>query len=127
MKKNTLSLLLWITTGFACFTLGLLLGRNSRHGAVTVSVPQAVLTEPAPTEAPAALPEPAAVEFPLDLNRASRDELMALPGIGYVLAGRIIAYREENGPFESLEALMKVEGIGEKRMEDLLDKITIGG
>ena len=52
---------------------------------------------------------------------------MALPGIGQVLAQRIISYREEYGSFQTVEDLMNVEGIGEKRMEDILDLITTGG
>ncbi|HIQ67031.1 MAG TPA: helix-hairpin-helix domain-containing protein [Candidatus Faecousia intestinavium] len=67
------------------------------------------------------------VSFPLDINQADSEALQALPGIGEVLAGRIIAYRDENGPFSSPDQLMNVEGIGEKRLEAILDYITIGG
>ena len=52
---------------------------------------------------------------------------MALPGIGEVLAERIVAYREENGNFSSPEELLNVEGVGKKRLEEILDLITIGG
>ena len=67
-----------------------------------------------------ALPEP------LDLNRAAAEELAGLPGIGEVLAERIVAYREEHGPFTSVEELLNVSGIGEKKLEALRPEVTVG-
>ena len=64
---------------------------------------------------------------PLDLNAASEEELAELPGIGEALAARIVAYRAENGPFETPEDLMKVSGIGEKKLEDIRDRVTVFG
>ena len=52
---------------------------------------------------------------------------MTLPGIGEVLALRIIAYREDNGGFRAPEELLNVEGIGKKRLEEIMDLITLGG
>ena len=52
---------------------------------------------------------------------------MALPGIGDVLAQRIVDYRLENGSFSTLEELLNVEGIGKKRLEEIMDMITLGG
>ena len=67
------------------------------------------------------------VQFPLSINRAGKEELMMLPGIGEVLADRILAYRREHGAFRSAEELMNVEGIGQKRLEEIIDLIVIGG
>ena len=50
-----------------------------------------------------------------DVNTASRAELTRLPGIGAVLAGRIIASRERNGPFTSLVDVQRVQGIGPRK------------
>ena len=52
----------------------------------------------------------------VDLNRAGVDELMLLPGVGRTLAERIIAWREENGGFRSVEDLRRVKGVGEVTM-----------
>ena len=54
----------------------------------------------------------------VELNTAAQEELMTLPGIGEVLSARIIEYREENGPFSSVEEIMEVKGIGEKKLEE---------
>ena len=60
---------------------------------------------------------------PLNINKATRDELMTLPGIGAVLAERIVAYREEKGPFADTSEIKEVSGIGEKRFEGIKDWI----
>ena len=73
-------------------------------------------------------PGPAAptAEHPLDINAADEEQLDLLPGIGPVLAGRIVAYRTEHGPFSKTEDLMNVEGIGEGIYGEIQDLITVG-
>ena len=74
-----------------------------------------------PTDAPADPTEPG----PLDLNHATAQELTMLPGIGEVLAQRIVDYREAHGPFSSVEELIAVEGIGEGKLEKLRELVTV--
>ncbi len=61
----------------------------------------------------------------VDINTADEEGLAELPGIGPVLAGRIVEYRESNGPFGSADELMEIEGIGPKILEGLRDQISI--
>ena len=64
-------------------------------------------------------------EEKVNLNTASAEELASLPGIGSVLAARIVAYREEHGPFQSLDALKQVSGIGDKLVEKIRDLVEL--
>jgi competence protein ComEA len=65
-------------------------------------------------------------ELKVDINEAGVSELSKLPGVGEQVAKRIVAYREENGPFEKAEELMNVRGIGEKSFLKLQPHITLG-
>lgn len=129
MKKQPIYLLFLAGALFAGITLGFFLGRNLTRGDVMVSLPESMYTEPTQASTAVSVETTGAeeVSFPLDINQADSEALQALPGIGEVLAGRIISYRDENGPFSSPDQLMNVEGIGEKRLEAILDYITIGG
>lgn len=129
MKKQGISFLVAVTIAFFAFTLGFHYGRNHDPQPVLVSVPQPMQTLP-PETTEEGSPETTAdkaIVFPIDINAAGMDELTALPGIGEVLAQRILAYREESGGFQSPEDLLNVKGIGKKRFEEILDLITIGG
>ena len=53
----------------------------------------------------------------VNINTATRTDLMTLPGIGPAYAERIISYRQDNGPFQSVDDLRKVKGIGVKKLE----------
>lgn len=61
----------------------------------------------------------------LNINKANATELQMLPGIGQVLADRIIEYRMEKGNFNTVEDLKNVSGIGDKKFEDIKEKITV--
>lgn len=63
----------------------------------------------------------------VELNTADAETLQTLPGIGEVLAQRIIDYRTENGPFETIEEVMEVQGIGQGKFEELKYYITANG
>lgn len=61
----------------------------------------------------------------ININAASSAELESLPGIGPALAGRILADREANGPFKTVEDLDRVRGIGPKTLERLRPLIRV--
>ena len=62
---------------------------------------------------------------PIPLNRASAKELESLDGIGPVLAARIVAYRNQNGPFLTVDDLMKVSGIGSVKFAQFKEKLRV--
>ena len=61
----------------------------------------------------------------VNINTATVAELQRLPGIGAATAGRIVEYREKNGPFAKPEQLMNVRGIGEKSFLKLKPLVTV--
>lgn len=67
---------------------------------------------------------PPAVGGLVDINTATEAELLELPGIGEVLSARIVAYREEHGPFSSVDDLQLVEGISPRMVDELRPYIT---
>lgn len=117
MKKGS-SILLLICGLSLCMVLGIFIGRNLRseyaelpQGSVSDTV-----TVPETTE-----------DFRLDINTASKAQLMDLPGIGELIAERIIAYRDANGPFQTIDELMNVDGIGQKKLLQMQTRIKAGG
>ena len=61
----------------------------------------------------------------INLNQATAAEISALPGLGEKKAEAIVEYRTQNGPFASVEDLLKVKGIGEKLLEKIKPMITV--
>jgi competence protein ComEA len=63
---------------------------------------------------------------PVNINTATLEQLDSLPGIGPAIAQDIIDYRVSNGPFSSIEDLLKVTGIGQAKFDAIKDLITVG-
>ena len=61
----------------------------------------------------------------ININTASKELLMEINGIGESLATRIVEYRTQNGPFESIEEIVNVSGIGQKKLENMRDMICV--
>lgn len=112
MKKQKYTPFFLLCVLFLCFCTGLFFGRNLNRDVIVTLTPNT---------------RPATVSAPIDLNRADRNTLTTLPGIGEALANQILAYRDTHGPFTSLAELLNIDGIGPERLEALLPYLTTGG
>ena len=123
MKKPKLSLPVVLTFAFTVFLAGLFLGRVLYRGDVIVStLPPGSRSTPLTQST-----QPSAAPASVNINTADARELSRLPGIGEVLAERIVDYRNTHGPFSAPEELLKVSGIGASTLEAILDSVTTGG
>ena len=126
MKKGNFSLITLLTCTFMACILGFYLGRNSFKDDIPVSIvsdPPSLSTYSIGFYSPSNKNE----DMSININTAALEELMELPGIGETYAKRIIDYRNEHGNFVIVEDLLNVKGIGKKRLEAILDMITVGG
>ncbi|MEW6509337.1 MAG: helix-hairpin-helix domain-containing protein [Bacteroidota bacterium] len=62
---------------------------------------------------------------PIDINRAGKEQLLLLPGVGNATADLIVRYRSQHGPFRTVEDLLRVKGIGPKKLEKLRPYVTV--
>jgi len=70
-------------------------------------------------------PAPLSPASPVNINTAGISELVRVKGIGVTTAERIITYRKKNGPFNSMEELKKIKGIGPKKLEKMAPFLKI--
>jgi len=63
----------------------------------------------------------------ININTATVEELVSLPGVGDSVAKSIVEHREKNGGFKTTDDLKEVKGIGEKKFEKIKDMVTVGG
>ena len=121
MKKHSIWILLSVEVFLLALLLGFFLGRNSADSPVQISkLPPATSVESLPSATEETMEK-------ININTADLEQLQRLPGIGEVLAQRIITYRDKNGAFESISELTNVEGIGVERLDKIMDYITLGG
>ena len=121
MKKHSIWILLSVEVFLLALLLGFFLGRNSADSPVQISkLPPATSVESLPSATEETMEK-------ININTADLEQLQRLPGIGEVLAQRIIAYRDKNGAFKSISELTNVEGIGLERLDKIMDYITLGG
>lgn len=116
MKKGR-GILLCICIAFLALITGVFLGRNVpgqvRENSTTEIID--IASDSKQTE-----------DLRPDINDMSKAQLMTIPGIGETLAERIVKYREANGPYLSMDELLNVEGIGEKKLKQIADVMKVG-
>lgn len=122
MKNRNIFLLMMATALFVGFIFGFLTGRRTSGETVFVAVPDAMMTLPEETAETTS-----EICFPIDLNTAGKEEIMALPGIGEKMTLRIMAYRWERRKFAAVEDLLNVEGMTKKMLENIRDLVYVGG
>ncbi len=106
--KNIKYILILLTAVMLAINLGIFLGRNNSDGSVTALVERRSDSSDL-----------------IDLNKAKVSQLSMLPGISEAMSRRIIEYRDEHGPFESIYDLLEIPGISYKTMDEIKDYITV--
>ena len=117
MLKNPASMIAYIASVVLCAAVLIYLAVVDKPSEQVQVVTQEVAVTHQEEEAP----------LLIDINTATAEELELLPDIGPKIASDILAYRRVSGGFSTIEQIMEVEGVGEKRFEAIKDMITVGG
>ncbi len=119
--KKPYWILIGITCAFICVILGIFIGRNlsdthlaiNSPGGTNIEISQSSQTDETVSS------ESEIKDGKININTATAEQLQLLPGIGEVIAQRIVDYRTESGPFKSVDDLLNVSGIGETKLEQI--------
>lgn len=137
MKEiKTSTVFLMIVVLFVVFCTGIFVGKQSRSDEFTIKTANAMAvrateaytaqsTQQAQSESTTHSEPATTVVGKVNINTASVSELTTLPGIGETIAQRIVDYRETYGAFTSVMDLDMVKGIGEKKLAEIIDFITV--
>ncbi len=89
-------------------------------GGLSIGFPVKVFAQP---KADSSLQSP--LIQPVNVNKATAEELVAVRGIGPVMAQRILEYRDKNGAFKSIDDLAQVRGMGGSKLQRIKDQVTV--
>lgn len=117
MKKQAW-ILIAITGMFTCVLIGIFIGRNMKHNYVHINDTPQIQTQNS-TE------DTQENDGRININTATEQQLMLLPGVGETTAKKIIEFRTENNGFNTVEDIMNVSGIGEKKFAQMKPYIKV--
>lgn len=117
MKKQGW-VLIAITGAFLCLLLGVFVGRTANKSYIKLENMPSVQAQPTASKEPSTIGK-------ININTATIEQLQLLPGIGESLAQRIIDYRNHNGDFSTIDELMHVSGIGEKKFDSIKNYVIV--